>query len=78
MLDVEEDMKFLEYLKREGYKPYGGAVDASVYAYLRCENPGQAVWHFKPGSWQCTGCREFCETDSDEGFQLFLDFGEDR
>ena len=69
-------MKFLVYLKKEGYMPYCGAVDAAVYEYLDCPDPGQAKWLHKPGSFQCTGCGEYCETDSPCGFQLFLtDFG---
>lgn len=65
-------MKFTEYLAREGYRPYEGAVDASVYAGFRCPNPDKAAWMYKPGSFQCAGCKEQCETDSPGGFQLFL------
>lgn len=65
-------MKFTEYIKQEGYTRYRGAVDDSVYEYFQCPNPEKATWYFKQGSYQCTGCKEQCETDSSEGFQMFL------
>ncbi len=65
-------MKFTEYVKKEGYTRYRGAVDKSVYEYFQCPNPEKAAWYFKKGSYQCIGCKEQCETDSSEGFQMFL------
>ncbi len=65
-------MRFIEYLAREGYRPYEGAVDTSVYASFRCPHPHKASWLFRPGSYQCAGCKEQCETDNPGGFQLFL------
>lgn len=65
-------MRFLQYIKEEGYVPFEGEVHSSVYEYFRCENPAKAVWYYKEGSYQCTGCREQCETDSPVGFQAFL------
>jgi len=65
-------MRFLDFIHQQGYRRYNGAVDASVYAYFRCEDPSRAQWYFKPGSFQCVGCKAQCETDSPEGFQSFL------
>lgn len=65
-------MKFTEYIIKEGYVRYRGAVDDSVYEYFQCETPDKAKWFFKEGSYQCAGCKEQCETDSSDGFQMFL------
>lgn len=65
-------MRFLDYVRQQGYRRYTGTVSAEVYAYFRCENPGRAQWWFKPGSFQCAGCKAQCETDSPDGFQTFL------
>jgi len=65
-------MRFLDYLRQQGYKRYTGTVSVAIYEYFRCENAGRAQWFFKPGSFQCAGCRAQCETDSPEGFQTFL------
>lgn len=65
-------MKFMDYIRKEGYRRFHGAVDASVYEYFQCKDSTKAVWYYKKGSYQCCGCREQCETDSQEGFQLFL------
>ncbi len=65
-------MRFLDFVRQQGYRPYHGAVSAAVYAYFRCEHPGRAQWFHKPGSYQCAGCRMQCETDSAEGFQILL------
>lgn len=65
-------MKFIEYIKKEGYRRFRGAVGDSVYEFFQCECSDRAVWYFKEGSYQCVGCKEQCETDSSEGFQLFL------
>lgn len=65
-------MRFQDYVRQQGYKRYMGTVSAAVYAYLRCETPARAQWWFKPGSYQCSGCKAQCETDSPEGFQTFL------
>ncbi len=65
-------MRFAQYVKEQGYRPFHGTVDASVYEAFRCAHPKKAVWHFKQGSYQCTGCREQCETDNAAGFQPFL------
>ena len=66
-------MKFIEYIRQQGYRRYRGAVAVSVYDYFDCPHPGKAVWYHKPGSFQCTGCREQCETDSPEGFQTMME-----
>lgn len=66
-------MRFREYIKKEGYVRYRGAVSETVYQYFRCEDSSRAVWYHKEDSYQCVGCREQCETDSSEGFQLFLE-----
>lgn len=68
-------MKFVEYVKKEGYVRYHGAVAETVYEYFGCPDSEKAVWYFKEGSYQCCGCKEQCETDSSEGFQLFLTIG---
>lgn len=65
-------MKFTDYLAREGYRPFHGAVATSVYESFHCPHPDKGRWLFRPGSFQCAGCREQCETDSPSGFQLFL------
>ncbi len=65
-------MRFLDYVRQQGYRRYTGTVSAAVYVYFRCENPGRAQWYFKPGSFQCAGCKAQCETDSPDGFQTFL------
>ena len=65
-------MRFLDFVRQQGYRPYTGAVSASVYRYFRCANPARAQWFFKHGSFQCAGCKEQCETDSSDGFQIFL------
>lgn len=65
-------MRFNEYIKKQGYEKYRGAVDKCVYEYFQCGCPEKAQWYYKEGSYQCIGCREQCETDSPEGFQLFL------
>jgi hypothetical protein len=65
-------MRFADYVRDQGYRRYRGAVDASVYRAFRCLNPDKAVWHVKDGSYQCTGCREQCETDNPAGFQATL------
>lgn len=65
-------MRFLDFVRQQGYRPYHGTVSAAVYAYFRCANPGRAQWFHKPGSYQCAGCKEQCETDNPEGFQTFL------
>lgn len=65
-------MRFLDFIRQQGYRPYKGAVSASVYSYFQCPCPGKAQWHFKPGSYQCAGCSMQCETDSPDGFQTFL------
>jgi len=65
-------MRFLTFVQQQGYRRYTGTVAASVYDYFRCANPGRAQWFFKPGSYQCAGCKAQCETDSPEGFQTFL------
>ncbi|MBF0482919.1 MAG: DNA-binding protein [Desulfovibrionaceae bacterium] len=69
-------MRFVEYIRREGYQLFCGAVDAQVYSYFDCANPRKAIWYYKRGSYQCVGCREQCETDSPIGFQMFLDLME--
>jgi len=65
-------MRFLDYIHQQGYLRYHGTVAASVYAYFRCADPARSQWYFKPGSYQCAGCKAQCETDSPEGFQTFL------
>lgn len=65
-------MRFVEYVRGQGYRRFYGSVDQSVYRAFGCAQPGKAVWHVKDGSFQCTGCREQCETDSPEGFQTSL------
>lgn len=65
-------MRFLEYVKNEGYIPYSGAVDGKVYDFFNCPCPEKACWYYKDGSFQCVGCKEQCETDDGCGFQLFL------
>jgi len=65
-------MRFRDYVLQQGYKRYTGTVSVAVYLYFRCENPGRAQWYFKPGSFQCAGCKAQCETDSPEGFQPFI------
>lgn len=67
-------MRFKDYLKQAGYRLFHGTVDASVYIFFACPNPRRAVWFHKPGSFQCAGCKNQCETDSPAGFQVFLDF----
>ena len=67
-----DGMRFLEFVRQQGYHRHTGTESASVYAYFRCENPARAQWYFKPGSFQCAGCKAQCETDSPEGFQTFL------
>ena len=71
---TEPGMPFLEYLEKEGYTRFTGAVDESVYVFFDCPNPHKAVWYHHPGysSYQCAGCREQCETDDPKGFQLTL------
>lgn len=66
-------MKFREYVKQEGYVRYRGAVSEKIYEYFQCKDSSRAVWYHKKDSFQCVGCREQCETDSSEGFQLFLE-----
>lgn len=66
-------MHFTDYLRKTGYKPFHGAVDAAVYADFGCQTPYKAVWYHKRGSFQCAGCKQQCETDSPRGFQLFLE-----
>lgn len=65
-------MRFLDHLKQQGYRPYTGSVDRSVYEYFQCETAHKARWYHKPGSWQCAGCRQHCETNIADGFQSFL------
>ena len=65
-------MRFIEYLAKEGYQPFEGAVDTSVYTAFRCPHPHKGAWLYRPGSFQCAGCKEQCETDNPGGFQLFL------
>ncbi|MGM0644917.1 MAG: DNA-binding protein [Thermodesulfobacteriota bacterium] len=67
-------MRFLRYLQKAGYVPFAGAVDPDVYAYFRCPHPERAKWylHYAQGSFQCVGCREYCETDDPKGFQCLL------
>ena len=65
-------MRFLDFIKQQGYRPYHGSVDRSVYEYFQCESAHKARWFHKPGSYQCAGCAQQCETDSPEGFQTFL------
>ncbi|HMM38226.1 MAG TPA: DNA-binding protein [Desulfovibrio sp.] len=65
-------MRFVEYIRDQGYRRFRGNVDQSVYLGFHCPDPARAVWYYKEGSYQCTGCREQCETDSPEGFQTFL------
>jgi hypothetical protein len=65
--------KFILYLRQSGYGLFRGTVDAHVYDFFGCKNPHKAIWYHKPGSFQCAGCRDQCETDSPVGFQLFLD-----
>lgn len=65
-------MRFLDFIRQQGYRRYTGSVSASVYDYFRCATPGRAKWFFKPGSYQCAGCKAQCETDSAEGFQTFI------
>jgi hypothetical protein len=67
-------MRFVDYLKGTGYRLFRGTIDASVYAFFRCQTPRKAIWYHREGSYQCAGCREQCETDSPIGFQMFLDF----
>ena len=65
-------MRFLEFIRQQGYRPYHGTVTAAVYADLHCETPAKARWFHRPGSFQCAGCAQQCETDSSDGFQHFL------
>lgn len=65
-------MRFLDFVRQQGYRQYHGTVSASVYAYFRCEHPAKARWYHRPGSFQCAGCAQQCETDSPDGFQIFL------
>ncbi|EPR43605.1 DNA-binding protein [Desulfovibrio sp. X2] len=67
-------MRFKEYLLKAGYRLFLGTVDSSVYEFFSCPQPRRAVWFHKPGSFQCAGCKNQCETDSTRGFQIFLDF----
>ena len=69
---MEGSMRFTEYLRQEGYVRYRGTVDKSIYEYFHCDCADRAVWYHKDGSYQCAGCKEQCETDGPEGFQLFL------
>lgn len=65
-------MRFIDFVRQQGYRRYTGTVSAAVYAYFRCPCPERAAWFHKPGSYQCAGCKAQCETDSPEGFQTFL------
>lgn len=67
-------MSFVEYLKDTGYARFSGAVDERVYLFFHCPHPRKARWYLNPdlGSYQCVGCKERCETDDPEGFQLPL------
>ena len=69
-------MRFKDYLVKNGYVLFRGSVDAQVYMFFECASPRKAIWYHKPGSFQCAGCKEQCETDSPLGFQRFLDLGE--
>lgn len=65
---------FAEYLKQAGYVRFRGAVDARVYAFFACPHAHKARWYVHKGlhSFQCAGCKEQCETDDSQGFQLSL------
>lgn len=65
-------MRFTDYIKEQGYGRYRGSVSEKVYEYFGCPDSRKAKWYYKEGSYQCVGCREQCETDSQDGFQLFL------
>ena len=67
-------MRFLEYLKRSGYRPFQGTTTAGVYRFFACPHPAKARWYVnrKSGSFQCVGCALYCETDEQRYFQRFL------
>jgi hypothetical protein len=67
-------LRFKDFLKQEGYTLFRGTVDATVYEFFQCPTPRKAVWFHKPGSFQCAGCKNQCETDNPKGFQIFLEF----
>ncbi len=67
-------MRFLEYIKQSGYRPFQGAVTEGVYRFFECPHPAKAKWYVNKDSmsFQCVGCALFCETDDWRYFQLFL------
>ena len=67
-------MRFEVFLLEEGYQRFHGAVDEEVYVFFRCPHHHKAKWFVKrePLSFQCAGCKEQCETDGQDGFQLTL------
>ena len=74
LLIDDTSMRFLEYIKQAGYRPFQGTVTAKVYRFFECPHPVKAKWYVNKDrtSFQCVGCALACETDDWRCFQLFL------
>ncbi|SHI60311.1 helix-turn-helix domain-containing protein [Halodesulfovibrio aestuarii] len=58
----------------DGFRPYGGEIDAGVYAKLGCKDSSRAYWLHRWPILHCLGCKKRCTPKSTNGFQVPMKF----
>lgn len=72
MANMRTKVREILDLLRDGYAPYRGPVEGTVYEGVDCRTPKAATWFCKGRTYICLGCARHCTLAHPSGFQLTL------